>query len=365
MTKPYTLYGTDHSYYTGKVRPYLRYKGIPYREKLATLWQFKRFIIPRTGQRFIPVLHTPDDEVVQDTTDIIDFLEGRFPERGIYPASPKQKLVALLFEVYGDEWFPLPAMHYRWSYFNEQRTYIMDSFGVVAGRFVPRLARRQVGRLIWGPFKGALGPLGISDKTGPAIEAWFEQFLNHFETHLAKHDYLLGSRPSIGDFALAGPLYAHIWLDPVPRQLLKDKLNVTSWIQRINAESQPEGEFLPGDKVPVTLMPMLKHLFAEQWPLLLDTSTKLAAWLEANPNKQRISRAIGEHQLHINGATEKRLIFPYAQWMMQRPMDHYRSLKGEDKAAADELLTHCDGYQAMQFNIPRRVSRNYNKLVAA
>src|ERR1700751_3391550 len=100
--KDYVLYSLPHSLYTGKVRSYLRYKGIPYREVVSTFRVFYKTIIPRTGVKFIPVLHSPDDVVVQDTTDIIDFLEARFPANSVYPQTPRQKLVSLLIELYGD-----------------------------------------------------------------------------------------------------------------------------------------------------------------------------------------------------------------------------------------------------------------------
>lgn len=369
MNSRYTLYGTDHSYYTGKIRPYLRYKGIPYNEKLSTLLVYQRFIIPRTGVRFIPVLHTPDDIVVQDTSDIIDFLEQRFPDRPVYPKSPKQKLVALLFEIYGDEWFTLPAMHYRWSYLSQHQDYVMEAFGEVASPWLPAPLKRLAGRKLSRPFMGALDPLGISEVTAPAIEAWYHQFLGWFNRHLEQHDYLLGSRPCVGDFALAGPLYAHLWRDPVPRQILEAEApQVIDWLKRINCSSQPAGSFLDNDQVPPTLILMLSHLFSEYWPLLEDTATQLAHWLRQNPHKTVISRAIGEHTLKVGNATERRLIFPYAQWMMQRPLTHYQALSQADKSVVDEWLSESvnpAAVTALNFLVPRPVLRKQNRLVAA
>lgn len=364
MDSPYILYGTDHSYFTAKIRPYLRYKGIPYKEKLSSLLAFQRFIIPRTGTRFIPVVHTPDDIVVQDTTDIIDFLEQRFPDKSVYPDTPKQKLVALLFELYGDEWFTLPAMHYRWSYLKQQQNYVYEAFGDVAGIKLPAPIKRLVGKEVSKPFKGALKPLGISDKTIPAIEAWYDEFLSSFNDHLARHDYLLGSRPCIGDFALAGPMYAHMWRDPVPSEKIRLAAPyVEAWLKRINKASHLPGAFLPNDEVPETLLPMLRHLFKEQWPLLEDTALQLEQWVANHPEKQRISRAIGEHELIIGDAKEKRLVFPYAQWMMQRPLKHYQSLTADERRSVDQLLVSCDGLEAMNFNVPQPVVRRNNQLV--
>lgn len=71
-TDRFTMYGAGFSLYSGKLRSYLRKKGIPFVEKSPSVLTYRRFIVPCTGVRFIPVLHTPEDEVLQDTTVIIE-----------------------------------------------------------------------------------------------------------------------------------------------------------------------------------------------------------------------------------------------------------------------------------------------------
>ena len=180
----YTLYGTEFSLYTGKARAYLHYKGIPYREVLSTVGVYKKVIVPRTGVRFIPVLATPEQEYIQDTTDIIDFLEQRFPERRVYPGTPRQAVVARLLELYGDEWLLIPAMHYRWSFPKQNEAFIMAEFGRVVLPWAPALVRRKVARSRASMFAGMLPILGIDERTGPAIEAWYLETLDHLNTCL-------------------------------------------------------------------------------------------------------------------------------------------------------------------------------------
>lgn len=357
---PYILYGTRHSYFTGKLRPYLRYKGIPHREKQVTLWTYQRLILPRTGQRFIPVLLTPEGELLQDTTAIIDALEQRFPERPVYPEGPRQKLATLLLELYADEWFLLPGMHYRWSYKAKQEAYLMQEFGRIAGPWPGPLAR-AIGRRLSRPFAASLKFLGVTEKTVAPLETWFEQFLADFEAHLTQHDYLLGSRPCLADFALAGPLGAHILRDPYSRQMLAPKAERTlDWLTRINAPQQAEGDFLAEDEVPDTLLPILRHLFAEQWPILEDTARALPAWQSQHPDKTRVSRALGWHEFELGGVKEKRLMFSNALWMMQRPLDAYRALNGDQRTGVDAWLDRVGGRDALQFNPPLRLIRkNY------
>ena len=127
-----TLYALPHSYYSGKVRSYLRYKGIAYRETLSTLNVFRRVIVPRTGVKYIPVIETRDGEFIQDSTVIIDALESRYPQRSVYPETPRQHLAALLLEILGDEWMLMPGMHYRWSFWHERAHIddVLEHFGL-------------------------------------------------------------------------------------------------------------------------------------------------------------------------------------------------------------------------------------------
>ena len=118
----YTLYAAPLSLYSGKARGYLRWKNVPYREVLATREIYGSEILPRVGWPVMPVLVAPDDSTVQDTTDIIDYVEAHEAGPSIYPDGPQQKLAALILELFGDEWLLIAAMYYRWT-FNEEFAY--------------------------------------------------------------------------------------------------------------------------------------------------------------------------------------------------------------------------------------------------
>lgn len=367
MNAAVRLYALPHSLYSGKVRAYLRYKRIPYQEVTATLRVYRSFIVPRTGVRYIPVIRTLDDVVVQDSTDIIDFLEQRYPQPSVYPATPRQRLVALLLELYGDEWLLLPAMHYRWSFpqESEHTREVLEQFGLLLSPHAPAWLRRAFGGRMCRPFRGALPRLGITPHTIPALEAWYEEFLDRMNAHFAVHPYLLGGRASIGDFGLMGPLYAHLGRDLYPKRLMQTRApHVAAWVERMNSADQKPGDWLPDDAVPVTLLPVLQRLFAEHFPVLEDTARLLESWLAGHP-REGIPRTIGWHRFRLGDAQEQRAVFPYAQWMLQRPIGFYRSLSGADQTHVDEWLRAAGGYEAMQIDIRRPVKRENNRLVAA
>jgi len=233
MTKTYKLYGLDFSLFTGKTRSYLRKKGIPF-EEISVRWgKIRNFIIERTGVELIPVVHTPDDKVIQDTTVIIDELETRFPEHSVYPDTPRQKLVSLLLELYADEWLFIPAMHYRWYYEEENYHYIYGKFGEIVWKNAPGPLRRLIGKKSASEFRGMLTGLGVTDSNYRAIETSYENFLADFNAHLETHSYELGSKPCIADFGFMAPLYAHLYLDPAPGRLMREKAPaVVRWIKR-------------------------------------------------------------------------------------------------------------------------------------
>lgn len=356
------LIGAEASYYTGKVRAYLRWKGIPFDEVLATADVYRQVIIPRTGTRFIPVLIGVDGEAIQDSTDIIDAVERQLPEPSVYPSTPVQRLVALLFEIYGDEWLVLPAMHYRWS-FPENQEFLLREFGGTLHPEASDPEQRAHGVKASAPFSGALPLLGVTPQTAPAIEAWTTELFTQLCHHLARHPFLLGTRPSIGDFGLLGPLYAHLYRDPYPGRLMLEKApRVARWVERMNAPVAGSGDFLPDDEVPETLCPILKRMFREHVPVMRDTARLLAVWVRENPGQQ-IPRVIGTHEVSIGGVTTERAVFPYTVWMLQRAVDHYAALTGRDRCRVDTYLREVGAPDALTGPLPVRVTRAANRLV--
>jgi len=123
----YVFYGIELSLYAGKVRSYLRKKRLPFVERSSAHPGFVE-AGEKVGNRKQPLLETPEGEVIQDTTEIIDFLEARHPESPVYPEGPCQRLVALFLELYGDEGLMKPAMHYRWNFPEQNDAFLHAEF---------------------------------------------------------------------------------------------------------------------------------------------------------------------------------------------------------------------------------------------
>ena len=315
------LYGSPVSYYTVKVRSYLRYKGLVFSEIRASDKVAKDIIKPATGGwRVIPVLKTPQGEFIQDSSIILDELESMHKDRCITPPGLKQQAVSSLFELLGDEWLVFPAMHYRWNYKKYNLRYILNAFGETRkahwpkalrwlGGVVPALTFGNVPRLM----------LGINKSNRAAIEDWTRQLLDQLESHFSEYDYLLGGRPCYGDFALYGPLHAHLALDPYPKErLIKPRKHLIAWLERMNTTPQDMGEWLPADEIPITLVPILQSQCQDQLHFIHKVMAKTTEWVEKNPTAKTLPRFIGKVDYRINGVVSQRLCTPYSQWMYQR-----------------------------------------------
>jgi glutathione S-transferase len=365
MPRQYKLYGAELSLYTGKVRAYLRFKQIPFIEIFSSRRIYQDIIEPKTGVHFIPVIETPEGEFIQDTAVIIDTLEVAFPDRAIVPETPKQRLISVIFEMWGDEWLLIPAMHYRWNHDNFP--FIYEEFGKIAFPSMPAFIRRFVGKKLGAKFKGFVPMLGITPHSVPAIEDWYENdVLPSLDAHFAKYDYLLGSRPCVGDFGLIGPLYAHLYRDPAPGKIMKRIApNVAKWVERMNQDDVELGNWLGDDVVPETLFVLLKRQFQEFWPVQIATLLRNQEWMEANPTTTKLPRMLGEHTYKIGHTSEKRIIRTFSQWKLQRVLDVYQGFSDNEKEMLDPLLKELGGYQMMQTEISKRVARENNLLVAA
>lgn len=366
MTQQYTLYGGDISYYSAKARAYLNYKGIDYQELPATKEVYKTVIMPNVGWPVIPVVVTPNGTTLQDTSDIIDTLEQTFPQAPVLPATPRQKVVALLLEVFGDEWLKLPAMHYRW---NHNTDWIIGEFGKLSAPDLDEEAQREIGEHTCRPFRGSLPMLGVVEDTYGAVESSYEALLLELDAHFAQHQFLLGSRPSIGDFGMVGPLYAHQYRDPYSGDLMRRIApNVVEWVLRCMDPAPLAGDFLPADEIPPTLLPVLARMMREQLPTLHHTMTAFGEWVAANPGVTEIPRGIGMHSFTLeaglpNEATAQRAILPFQQWMWQRPLDAFNALATAEKTQVQELLTEVGGADAFTPQPVVRVARQNFQLV--
>ncbi len=358
------LYGLPHSLYTGKVRSYLRKQGIAYHETPPSDPHFAQVLIPKIGRGIIPVVEMADGAVVQDTVDIIDHFEKAGVRFTAYPATKRQRAVAHLFELYAVLGLTRHAMHYRWSYLAEQEAFLRDAFAVGGGadRAVATMARMN----------SYLPMLGVSEETIPAIEDSYHRLLAGLENHFAHHPYLLGNQPSIGDYSLFGPLFAHLGRDPVPLAIMqKEAPKVFRWVERMHApdldlveydRAGPEGGFAPDDEIPETLDPLLDQISDELLPGLADRLEVLrnhvasGAAVPGQPvTAKPHQRIIGQVETSFRGIAYTGGVQPYTFFLWQRLQDAAGA-----SGAVGELFAKHGLALLLEAQLPIRVERADN-----
>ncbi|MEQ9316429.1 MAG: glutathione S-transferase family protein [Henriciella sp.] len=359
----YTLYGAEVSYFTGKARAYLRWRGVPYVEETATQEVYRDVIMPTVGWPVIPVVKTPGGEILQDTADIISHIEtaeGREPP--VWPQTPLLRFVAELLHLYGDEWLVIPAMHYRWSY-NEDWAYA--EFGALSAPFLSPEEQYELGKKNGARFKGALPVLGVNEATIPGIEKSYEAFLADFSAHLETHPYILGHRTTLADFAFFGPLYAHLYRDPKSGELMKKIApRVADWVERVESGERGDETVPHEDNVHGTLIPILKRQMREELPALLATAMMLREWASKAEAGARVPRALGEITIEIEGCRTKAAARSFPLWRLQGALDVYHGMDEGTRARADALLEEIGGGDLKTLDYPRLKRENYQLVLA-
>jgi len=386
----YRLFSWEHSYFSGKARAYLRYKqhagglGAGYEDVLATQELIQGLLVPATGTGAVPQLQTPDGRFVQDSSEIVDFCEGLHPEPAVVPnpgTAPKQCLASYLIELLADEWMVVYAFWERWHYSLSDVTpnhleFNAQQWGAMLAPDLGGRARREAGHAffenVFGISRARTAPqavfaglvhLGVTPENEPAWEASNERIMGLLAEHFSAHDFVLGGRPSLGDFGLMGPLYAHLFRDAVSGFALQTRFPlVAEWVERTNGtnalNSRTYGQqlysldedrqlvgrpatsdgadWLPKDELPSSLEALLGVFFEEMWPVLDSTLRVLTEFIAsdaheagselpgktffAGPGFEHAQTGQGPltHEFEIGGTRGRRMVAPYQVWMLQR-----------------------------------------------
>jgi glutathione S-transferase len=374
-TQPLTLFGAPVGLYAGKIRSYLRKQGIPYVERLPSDPVFQSEVMP-AARRFInPVIRMSDGTLVQDTADIIDYLENNgHAAFSVYPGLPLQRLVALTLDMFGGEGLVRAAMHYRWSYREYNEPFLRHEFG---------LAFRAVGlpdsdinaRLdrFMGRLNAYIGQLGINPTSTPAIEAAYEELLASLDAHFRVHPYLLGGRPTVADFGFIATMFAHLGRDPWPANHMR--LHATSvfrWTERMLACDPDTPEF-PGydynlpqtDEVPVTLGPVLRLMAQDYLPEIRMVVEFTDAWL-AQQGELPVGtivggkpdqRNIGQGTFRLRGVELESWVMPYTLYMLQRITDAFAALAPAEQVSVRRYFAAHGLEELLTLKAQRRVER--------
>lgn len=406
------LYQWPLSYFSGKIRAFLRFQRnasscFEFEEVVATPQIMRQVLLNATRTHTVPQVRMGNGTIVHDSTCIMDEVVKSVPSCAIVePDTVRQRIACQILELIGDEWLLVPAYHWRWAYSgNGTSTQQMPMVKPDTSRYKDLLREhRKYNCLQWGYFlspqkstkeqeqigtflidnlmlngniaiKQCMRDLGVTDVSVSAWESSCRRFLSKFDEHLELIPYILGSKPSTADFALLGPIYAHLSCDPYPSKYMmkEDYPNVFNWAQRLHDKGggRPavRGRWMRNDSVPSTVLPLLRIFFEEMWPVLRSTCKVLTRYIqEEMPNKlpggsfssgcmdqepggplthtftlpfDREGRYVGDTARSIK---ETRMVLPYQIWLLQRLE---KTIRQSEKHAIRGFLSSIDGLELL------------------
>ncbi len=321
--------------YSHKVMTYMNYKDIPYKRMQITMDVYMNEIVKLVGQSTIPVILTPDNQVMQDSTPIMEWFETQYTHKPAIPEDPRLAFCMWLLEEFADEYMPRLHMHTRWG--NEQNRQTMShriARGLTFGNasqdpknLAPFLLGRQSG------FDQHLGLAGEAVRNN--VDQQILDLLAILEEHFKHHQFLLGFKPSLADFSLYGPLRIHLFNDPNSNEIMElNGPRTCRWMDTIfelgdNRGCVGQTEF--GDWIdlnqglPETLTKLLAFVGKTYIPFA-------KAGVEARKEK------IKNFEVEVYGEVASFSSHVYRDWSFEQIQLRYQALGAKDKAFMDEVL---------------------------
>jgi glutathione S-transferase len=332
---PLTLYGSNISYFTGKLENYFRLKGLDYRLQAMQAPKDFKIIEKAVGVSQMPAVQLADGRWMTDSTKIIQWFEQQLPQPSIIPTDPTLRFLCFLLEDYADEWLWRPAMHYRWHYAEGAH---------FAGR---HLADELMGAM---PLPGSLKRFmmrhrqrsgyttgdGITRENISQVENIYSTLLDQLQTILSERKFLLGDCPSLADIGFSGPFFRHFALDPVPLEILRNRAPaVLEWVARLwNSKGKNYSSDWKLDDLEVLV------------PLLKDVGSSYLPYLNANANA--IDEGKRRFDTDINGAFYKGArVSQYRVWCLQELRNHFTAVSDEQKPQLQALLERSGCWQPL------------------
>jgi len=367
------------------VRPYLCKKGLDYVEINPSHPHFSEKILPAIGHLTVPVLELPTGDFIADSTEIIEYLEDKHPGNPMIPADKTMAALAWLIHSYGSEGLHKPAMHYRWNTTQENRQFITDEF---ERSFEIRTKREGAVKTLGSEFadnmKAYVPALGITADTVEAIQRSTRRLYHILNAHFLDWPYVLGGRPSIADFGLMGPIYAHLGRDVSSAKELKVSAPALyRWIETMNQPNITDPElwnvppnFFEKGQLPRSLIELLELLCADYGPELIATAKAYHHWLGeardrpsgtviAIDGQKATHQIISEIEHFQQDVSIKRVAMLDCLTQHQRLLAVQDSMGEHERHEFDRLLESVGGKAIAELQLERSMMRKNYAYVTA
>ena len=338
MRHAYKLHSWHLSYFSGKLRAYMRFKGLDFEDQPVNAFNLLVRIPRKTGVQVMPVVQTREGDWLQDTTDIITRLEALHPTPSISPPAGLASVLSMLLEAWADEWWIPIAMHYRWT-FAENYALFENEGGKALLPHAPTIVRNKAIAVAARLLRSYLPAVGVVPEQYGVMEDWTNATLDELETHFENSSYLFGARPTVADFALVGPMYGHLNRDPMPKRTLLDtRPHLQSWVNRVHGGVPASSASATESQLPETLTPILRAVLQEFLPMVWAGVDEVKRHVTKHNSRvgDSLPRSLATVRFPMGNAEFSRQAMPYTLWMMQRVQDHHRALGANEQRRVDD-----------------------------
>jgi glutathione S-transferase len=372
------LWGANWSLYTAKVRPYLIKKGIGYVELNPSHPHFREKVLPQIGHFTVPVVELPDGKIVADSTEIMEFLEPRFPDLPMLPEDKALSALAHLIHSYGSEGLTKPAMYLRWNTTFENRLFARNDFSrSLETRTEREASNHKEADAFAVAMRGFLPVLGIglSHDVDSVVEASTEGLYDTLNAHFLDYPYILGGVPSLADYGMMGALYAHHGRDVSSSNAMKVRAPALyRWIETMGRAPvvDPEvwhvpQEFFSVDDLPDTLIAFLRLIAEDYVPEITATADLYHQWLGSDgravgticdvEGKKRNHQVLGEIEHVQRGVTIKRIALLDSLTHHLRFQDVTDRMSDEEKETLNGILQRVGAQELGKLRLRRDMKR--------
>jgi glutathione S-transferase len=217
------LHQWEVSPFCGKVRRALAYKHLTY-EVVNYNGLRARKAAGLSGAGKLPVLDY-DGERIQDSSEIVAFLETKHPDPPLVPRDPILRAEAHVWEDWADEslyWF---EVYLRFAYDGARK------------RSVALLADSKLERMVMAPalgnmYRKKLAAQGLGRLEPAQVERRFLAHLDALEVVVAAKHWLVGSVCTIADIAVGSQLAEIVRTSHLADEIAK-RTHVGEWLARL------------------------------------------------------------------------------------------------------------------------------------
>jgi len=344
MSETFVHHGAMFSYYSAKTRAYLSYKQIPFVEGYDVPVLTGR-IKEATGKVMVPVVETPEGELLQDTTVIIDALEKRFTAQPILPSDPVLLMITRMVEFFIDELWICTAMNSRWND-PVSTAFAIGEFGrcFSAGQNLDDAEIQVIGERLAGRMQAYLPRLGVSEPTGQsAVKELFQQASLALNKVVGASKFAFGNRPCLIDFCLYAGYYAHQYRDPgAASSFLKSNTpELCYFIDNLHAAQclPVDGDLMVSDSLIdyLRLIGPVSVAFAAGTFETMNDYIRKNGTIPLNSESLASDAALDPVKLVFNGQQFIKVSSAYTAWKLQRVLEVFDGMSSSDRARALQL----------------------------